>query len=92
MPSVRFDVTIPDAQAEQIERDFVNVVEARLKPRAGVFQIRSTASHFEATVQVLFEKAPTCAEIAQIASIVAAAVPHGGSMPKQHLENLKCEQ
>ena len=91
-PSVRFDVSIPGAQPEQIERDFVNIVESRLQARASVFQIRATASQFEASIQVLFEKAPTCAELAQIAAIVARAVPPGGSIPEQRLENLKCEQ
>jgi multidrug efflux pump subunit AcrB len=90
-PTVRFDVAIPGAHPEQIERDFVNIVESRLKARAGVFQITSTASESEASIRVVFEKAPTCADLAQIAAIVARAVPQGGSIPKQRLEGLECE-
>src|SRR4051812_46274319 len=91
-PSVRFDVSMPGAQAEQIERDFVNVVEQRLQARAGIFQIRSTAWQFGASIHVVFEKAPTCAELAQVASIVDRAVPKGASTPKQRLEDLECQQ
>lgn len=91
-PGVHFDVSIPGAHPEQIERDFLNVVEPYLQARAGVSQVRSIASQGQATVEVVFEQTPMCVEVASIAAFLARAVPQGGLPPKQRPGNPRCEQ
>ena len=91
-PQLRFEVWIPGALAEQIEAEFLYPVQAQLKIRPGVTEIRSTASQHQATVRVAFESMPRCTEIDELTAIVARVAPKGSTQPQRFFDNLTCKQ